>query len=166
MVADLRCQGYKRIRAVDIKPLDEWYQVFEDADNLIPDLNLKENCARAAERASAVYNRPANTMEAYLSRTIESVLSQDYPNIEYIVMDDESTDAPSKFSKAMATGFVTSANPTGPSDAVHKGFQQRARIYNRARLWGPPRRAGVSFAFPEWIAGQVRNRLGLIADLC
>jgi GDP-D-mannose 3', 5'-epimerase len=49
MVADLRCQGYKRIRAVDIKPLDEWYQVFEDADNLIPDLNLKENCERAAE---------------------------------------------------------------------------------------------------------------------
>ena len=34
MVADLRRQGYKRIRAVDIKPLDEWYQVFDDVDNL------------------------------------------------------------------------------------------------------------------------------------
>ena len=43
MVAELRRQGYKRIRAVDIKPLAEWYQVFGDAENLILDLNLKES---------------------------------------------------------------------------------------------------------------------------
>src|SRR5690242_9967505 len=60
MVADLRRQGYKRIRAVDIKPLDEWYQVFDDADNLVLDLNLKESCERAAEGASEVYNFAAN----------------------------------------------------------------------------------------------------------
>ena len=60
MVADLRRQGYKRIRAVDIKPLDEWYQVFDDADNLVLDLNLKENCEQAAEGASEVYNFAAN----------------------------------------------------------------------------------------------------------
>ncbi len=56
MVADLRRQGYKRIRAVDIKPLDEWYQAFDDAHNLVLDLNLKENCEQAAEGASEVYN--------------------------------------------------------------------------------------------------------------
>ena len=60
MVADLRRQGYKRVRAVDIKPLDEWYQVFDDADNLVLDLNLKENCERSAEGASEVYNFAAN----------------------------------------------------------------------------------------------------------
>jgi nucleoside-diphosphate-sugar epimerase len=60
MVADLRRQGYKRIRAVDIKPLDEWYQVFDDADNLVLDLNLKESCEQAAEGASEVYNFAAN----------------------------------------------------------------------------------------------------------
>ena len=32
MVADFRRQGYKKIRAVDIKPLDEWYQVFDDVE--------------------------------------------------------------------------------------------------------------------------------------
>ncbi|MCU1334854.1 MAG: gME-2 [Bryobacterales bacterium] len=60
MVAELRRQGYKRIRAVDVKPLAEWYQVFDDADNLVLDLNLKENCEQAAEGASEVYNFAAN----------------------------------------------------------------------------------------------------------
>ena len=60
MVADLRRQGYQRIRAVDVKPLDEWYQVFDDADNLVLDLNLKENCEQAAEGATEVYNFAAN----------------------------------------------------------------------------------------------------------
>lgn len=60
MVAELRRQGYRRIRAVDIKPLDEWYQVFSDADNRVLDLNLKENCERAAEGATDVYNFAAN----------------------------------------------------------------------------------------------------------
>src|SRR5438132_924768 len=65
MVAELRRQGHRRIRAVDVKPLDEWYQVFEDADgvvveNLVLDLNLKESCERAAEGAAEVYNFAAN----------------------------------------------------------------------------------------------------------
>ena len=60
MVAELRRQGHRRVRAVDVKPLDEWYQVFDDADNLILDLNLKENCERAAEGASEIYNFAAN----------------------------------------------------------------------------------------------------------
>lgn len=60
MVAELRSRGYRRIRAVDVKPLDEWYRVFDDADNLILDLNLKENCERATEGAAEVYNFAAN----------------------------------------------------------------------------------------------------------
>jgi len=60
MVAELRRQGYKNIRAVDVKPLDEWYQVFNDADNLSLDLNLKENCETATEGAAEVYNFAAN----------------------------------------------------------------------------------------------------------
>jgi len=60
MVADLRRQGYKRIRGVDVKPLAEWYQVFDDADNLVLDLNLIESCERAAEGVTEVYNFAAN----------------------------------------------------------------------------------------------------------
>ena len=34
LVADLRRQGYTKIRSVDIKPLEEWYQRFDDVENL------------------------------------------------------------------------------------------------------------------------------------
>jgi GDP-D-mannose 3',5'-epimerase len=60
LVADFRKQGYQKIRAVDIKPLNEWYQRFDDVENLVLDLNLKENCERAARDAYQIYNFAAN----------------------------------------------------------------------------------------------------------
>jgi len=60
LVASLRQQGYKRIRAVDIKPLDHWYQRFDDVENLSLDLNIRENCEKAARDACDVYNLAAN----------------------------------------------------------------------------------------------------------
>jgi GDP-D-mannose 3', 5'-epimerase len=60
IVADLRRQGYKKIRAVDIKPFGEWYQRFDDVENLSLDLNLKENCETSANGARQVYNLAAN----------------------------------------------------------------------------------------------------------
>src|ERR1051326_4276513 len=60
LVADLRQKGYRKIRAVDIKPSGEWYQVFPDVENLSLDLNLIENCNRAAAGAHDIYNLAAN----------------------------------------------------------------------------------------------------------
>src|SRR5262245_15295255 len=59
LVAFLRARG-RHIRGVDVKPLDEWYQRFDDVQNLCLDLNLKENCEAAAAGASDVYNLAAN----------------------------------------------------------------------------------------------------------
>jgi GDP-D-mannose 3', 5'-epimerase len=60
LVSSLRQQGYKHIRAVDIKPLDHWYQRFADVENLVLDLNEKENCEVAARGAHDIYNLAAN----------------------------------------------------------------------------------------------------------
>ena len=60
LVASLREQGHRRIRAVDIKPLPHWYQRFEDVENLSLDLNDKQNCEIAARDARDVYNLAAN----------------------------------------------------------------------------------------------------------
>ena len=45
LVADLLGQGFSRLRAVDIKPLDRWYQRFDGVEN-IGSLDLKELAAR------------------------------------------------------------------------------------------------------------------------
>ncbi|MGH9745102.1 MAG: NAD-dependent epimerase/dehydratase family protein [Candidatus Acidiferrales bacterium] len=60
LVAEFRKQGYQQIRAVDMKPLDQWYQRFPDVENLVLDLNLKENCETVAKGADEIYNLAAN----------------------------------------------------------------------------------------------------------
>jgi nucleoside-diphosphate-sugar epimerase len=60
LVADLLRQGHRRIRAVDVKPLDEWYQVFPEAENLRLDLQGREACDQAVRGASQVYNLAAD----------------------------------------------------------------------------------------------------------
>jgi len=60
LIAVLRKHGYRHLCGVDIKPFDQWYQRFDDVENLSLDLNLKENCERAAEGAVDIYNLAAN----------------------------------------------------------------------------------------------------------
>jgi nucleoside-diphosphate-sugar epimerase len=60
LIADLRRQGYAHLRGVDIKPLDGWYQRFDDVENLCLDLSEKRACERACEGAFAVYNLAAD----------------------------------------------------------------------------------------------------------
>ena len=60
LVSALRARGHKRLRAVDGKPFDEWYQRFDDVENLSLDLKLKEHCETAAKGAHEIYNLAAN----------------------------------------------------------------------------------------------------------
>lgn len=48
------------IRAVDKKPVSEWYQVHDFAENLCLDLSEEENCKRAVENADEVYQLAAD----------------------------------------------------------------------------------------------------------
>ena len=60
LVAELRRRGFKRVRAVDIKPSDRWYQRFDDVDNLTADLREKPRCFEASEGASYIFNLAAD----------------------------------------------------------------------------------------------------------
>lgn len=60
LVADLRQMGFNKIRSVDIKPFDEWYQVFDYAENLQLNLQEKEACFEAAKGVRVVFNLAAD----------------------------------------------------------------------------------------------------------
>jgi GDP-D-mannose 3', 5'-epimerase len=60
LVADLVRQGHTNVRAVDVKPLSEWYQVIPGIENLQLDLQRKENCETALKGAKVVYNLAAD----------------------------------------------------------------------------------------------------------
>ncbi len=53
-------KGYTRIRAVDKKPVPDWYQRVPGVESLSMDLSEKENCVRACEGAMEVYNLAAD----------------------------------------------------------------------------------------------------------
>jgi len=53
-------QGFTRVRAVDKKPLQEWYQVTPGVENLCLDLSEKANAVRACEGAVEVYDLAAD----------------------------------------------------------------------------------------------------------
>jgi GDP-D-mannose 3', 5'-epimerase len=48
------------VRAVDIKPTDEWYQVFGDVENVVADLKDRAACDEATAGVSDVYNLAAD----------------------------------------------------------------------------------------------------------
>lgn len=64
--------------------------------------------------------------EAYLEQTIQSVLSQNYPNLEYIIIDGGSTDSSvsiiKKYEKQLT--YWVSEPDKGLYDAIQKGFDK------------------------------------------
>ena len=60
LVADLRANGFERVRSVDIKPLHEWYQRFSDVENVQADMTLREAAYDATKGARYVFNLAAD----------------------------------------------------------------------------------------------------------
>lgn len=69
---------------------------------------------------------PALNSERYIEETINSVLCQDYPNIEYIIIDGQSSDSTIKIIKSFGTSisYWESSADTGMYAAVNKGLRK------------------------------------------
>ena len=59
LVKMLRDRNNVKIRAVDNKPLDQWFQSSPGVDNLVLDLRLLENCRKATNSCTHIYNLAA-----------------------------------------------------------------------------------------------------------
>jgi len=60
LVNYFREKGFSRIRAVDKKPVAEWYRRFPDVENLNLDCSKEEACKLVCEGATEVYNLAAD----------------------------------------------------------------------------------------------------------
>jgi GDP-D-mannose 3', 5'-epimerase len=59
LVKDLLENGYK-VRVADVKPLDQWYQIHEGAENLVLDLKDLAACLEASDGVEEVFNLAAD----------------------------------------------------------------------------------------------------------
>ncbi len=76
---------------------------------------------------------PSFNQGAFIRATIESVLSQDYPNLEYLVIDGGSTDDTLEVLRSYGDRFFWVSEPDrGQSHAINKGF---ARASGEILAW-------------------------------
>ncbi len=68
---------------------------------------------------------PSYNQGKYIERTIKSVLDQNYPNLEYIVMDGGSTDETVDILKKYDDKIIWTSEPDkGQTDAINKGIRR------------------------------------------
>ncbi len=77
---------------------------------------------------------PSFNQAGFIEKTIKSVLEQDYPNIEYIVMDGGSNDGSAEIIQRYGDRLAhwESVKDKGQTDAINKGF---ARAHGEILAW-------------------------------
>ena len=113
LVAELLDQGIP-VRAVDCKPIDEWFQVHEAADSVVADLALKEACIEACDGMVDVYNLAADMggmgfIEGNKALCMLSVLIN-----THMLMAAESGGTVERFFYASSACVYTAAKQTSP----------------------------------------------------
>jgi glycosyltransferase involved in cell wall biosynthesis len=120
---DLRAElirlGKERLR------IFSWKQSAKNLREALQRVSLRKVPSSAIEGPLVSIVTPSYNQGCFLRRTIESVLKQTYPKIEYMVMDGESTDESVEILKSYGDRFSwVSEKDNGQTDAINKGFSR------------------------------------------
>lgn len=96
--------------------------------NKIAQLNISTNLKKLSSNTPKIsIITPSFNQEKFIKQTIESVISQNYPNLEYIIIDGGSTDGSQEIIKKYAKQHPCikwiSEKDNGQSAAINKGFK-------------------------------------------
>jgi glycosyltransferase involved in cell wall biosynthesis len=113
---------------------------------------------------------PSFNQAQFLAQTIDSVLSQNYPNLEYIIMDggskDGSADIIRKYERHLA--YWTSAPDGGQTQAINSGFKRATgdivAWLNSDDYFERDALQTVAQAFPETDVGVVYGDYTLVTE--
>ena len=107
---------------------------------------------------------PCFNAETYIEQTLESVLSQHYPDLEYLVVDGGSTDRTIELVERAGVRYISEPDEGRP-DAINKGVARTSGevigFINADDFYAPGalRRVGKAFAeHPDaaWLTGECR----------
>lgn len=99
---------------------------------------------------------PSYNQGKYIRATVESILSQKYPNLEYIVMDGGSSDDTLSILQEYPQIKVVSEHDRGQWDAINKGFNLAT-----GEIWGYVNSDDTLLPGSlEWVAQEIDPALG------
>lgn len=109
---------------------------------------------------------PTYNQAAFIERTITSVLNQNYPNLEYIIVDGQSTDDTDKIVRKYQKALTYISEPDGgQSEAINKGLRKATgdivTFLNSDDTYEPGALRTVATYFSEhpgtqWLYGKCR----------
>ena len=94
-------------------------------ENFLKKLNIVNNFKNKGVLPKISIVMPSYNQVKFIERSILSVLNQDYPNIELIIIDGESKDGTTEIIQKYETyiAYWVSEQDEGQSDALNKGFK-------------------------------------------
>lgn len=106
LVRDLLRRGFRKVRAVDIKPEAEWFQTSPNAENVVADLRNLDACKIACRNARAVFNLAADMggmgfIETHKAECMISVLIN-----THMLMAAQQSDVPRFFYSSSACVYA------------------------------------------------------------